>query len=490
MPCSRGRIRKSRENVVFVYAGVFICSRSLLSAPLKPIEHFFSENDLLAVSEAESKLESEIVEHEAQISSELIESRHVVETPAAHEFGAAYSAATEVSDAESESDENELGSVEGQKSVIMHLLGQLRIGMDLTKVVLPTFILEPRSLLEMFADYMAHAHLLLRVADCSTSESRMITLLEWYLTSFHACRKDSLAKKPYNPIIGEHFHCSWNVPRQLLESDSAHVSDNAEPCVVRYLGEQVSHHPPITAFYVSCPEKGLSACASLYTKSKFMGLSIGVNMIGAVHLRLDQFDEEYVFSLPSAYARSILTVPWTELGGDIDILCKASGYSGKVHFHTKPFYGGSLHRVSASVLDAKKKTVCSASGEWNKGFEFNYAKVKELDMFGIVSHCLLQDPDKTKTIDVSDLTTIRKRVRPRDLQDHMESRRLWHNVTSNLKNNDMEAATSHKRSVGNSRLNNHSLRLTLFSRSSKIGNDARRKPGVMQMKAFNQRFVT
>lgn len=46
--------------------------------------------------------------------------------------------------------------MESHGSVIKHLLSQVKIGMDLTKVVLPTFILERRSLLEMYADYFAH----------------------------------------------------------------------------------------------------------------------------------------------------------------------------------------------------------------------------------------------------------------------------------------------------------------------------------------------
>ena len=49
-----------------------------------------------------------------------------------------------------------VGSMEKHGSVIGHLLSQVRIGMDLTKVVLPTFILERRSLLEMYADFFAH----------------------------------------------------------------------------------------------------------------------------------------------------------------------------------------------------------------------------------------------------------------------------------------------------------------------------------------------
>ena len=41
----------------------------------------------------------------------------------------------------------------------MHMLSQVRVGMDLTRIVLPTFILEKRSLLEMYADLLAHPDL-------------------------------------------------------------------------------------------------------------------------------------------------------------------------------------------------------------------------------------------------------------------------------------------------------------------------------------------
>lgn len=43
-------------------------------------------------------------------------------------------------------------------------LFQLRPGMDLSKVVLPTFILEPRSFLEKLADFYYHIDLLGRYA--------------------------------------------------------------------------------------------------------------------------------------------------------------------------------------------------------------------------------------------------------------------------------------------------------------------------------------
>ena len=62
-------------------------------------------------------------------------------------------------------------------SVISHLLSQVKIGMDLTKVALPTFILERRSLLEMYADFFAHPDMFISVADAPTPRERFVTVL-------------------------------------------------------------------------------------------------------------------------------------------------------------------------------------------------------------------------------------------------------------------------------------------------------------------------
>ena len=49
------------------------------------------------------------------------------------------------------------------KSLIWFLVKQVRPGMDLSKVVLPTFILEPRSFLDKLSDYYYHADILSRL---------------------------------------------------------------------------------------------------------------------------------------------------------------------------------------------------------------------------------------------------------------------------------------------------------------------------------------
>ncbi|XP_070711486.1 oxysterol-binding protein-related protein 11 [Pempheris klunzingeri] len=329
--------------------------------------------------------------------------------------------------------EEDLGAVEEERSVILHLLSQLKLGMDLTRVVLPTFILEKRSLLEMYADFMSHPDLFVAITDGSSPEDRMVRFVEYYLTSFHEGRKGAIAKKPYNPIIGETFHCSWKVPkRQEASKESSQGSPDPaasqDPYQVRFVAEQVSHHPPVSGFYAECQERRMCVNTHVWTKSKFMGMSIGVSMIGEGCLYLLEHDEEYTFTLPCAYARSILTVPWVELGGKVNISCAKSGYSAVITFQTKPFYGGKLHKVTAEVKhNATNAVVCRVQGEWNGVLEFSYTS------------------GETRVVDVTKLPVTKKSVRPNEKQGPTESRRLWQHVTASLREKDIEKATEHKR---------------------------------------------
>jgi len=47
------------------------------------------------------------------------------------------------------------------KSILFSLIKQLTVGMDLSRVTLPAFILEPRSMLEKITDFIAHPQFLL-----------------------------------------------------------------------------------------------------------------------------------------------------------------------------------------------------------------------------------------------------------------------------------------------------------------------------------------
>lgn len=74
-----------------------------------------------------------------------------------------------------------------------------------------------------------------------------------------------------------------------------------------------------------------------------------ITFIKLMYLRF--LEEEGGISSISLFSyRSILTVPWVELGGECNISCSKSGYSANIVFHTKPFYGGKKHRITAEIL--------------------------------------------------------------------------------------------------------------------------------------------
>ncbi|GFY49369.1 oxysterol-binding protein-related protein 11 [Trichonephila inaurata madagascariensis] len=324
----------------------------------------------------------------------------------------------EISD--NEEVEEKAAAIEGDRhSIVMNLMTQLKLGADLTNVTLPSFVLEPRSLLEMFADSFRHPDMLVRISDCTTTESRMVAVVQWFLTSFHASREPSSSKKPYNPIIGEMFRCSWNM----------HEGEGLENMYkVTYVAEQVSHHPPISAFYVECPKKKISVNAHICVKSNFLTSYAAINFTGEVSLHLLSFDEIYVFTLPCAYLRCILTVPWIELGGRVSVTCATTGYNASIIFQTKPQQSGIPHKVSGEIKHLED-VVYRISGEWNNILQFTSAD-------GVIEN-----------ISVQELKRFHKHVRPLEQQDVFESRRLWQHVTKALLDENYDKATTEKQKI-------------------------------------------
>lgn len=77
------------------------------------------------------------------------------------------------------------------------------------------------------------------------------------------------------------------------------------PDQLSFVAEQVSHHPPISAFYAEHVNKRIQFDAWVWTKSKFLGLSIGVHNIGRGTVTLLDTGEEYTLTFPNGYGRSV-----------------------------------------------------------------------------------------------------------------------------------------------------------------------------------------
>jgi hypothetical protein len=107
-------------------------------------------------------------------------------------------------------DEDETVVSSEQGNVLTHIISQLRPGAELSRVTLPTFILEPRSMLERITNFMAHPDTLLPLPTIDDPVQRFVAVTKFYLSGWHI--KPAGVKKPLNPILGETF-TGFGLPR-------------------------------------------------------------------------------------------------------------------------------------------------------------------------------------------------------------------------------------------------------------------------------------
>lgn len=70
------------------------------------------------------------------------------------------------------------------------------------------------------------------IAEQLEPRDRMVHVVKWYLSAFHAGRKGSVAKKPYNPILGEVFYCHWDLPSETEEPPPHTVRPHTSAAIV------------------------------------------------------------------------------------------------------------------------------------------------------------------------------------------------------------------------------------------------------------------
>ncbi|XP_052746376.1 oxysterol-binding protein-related protein 8 isoform X2 [Bicyclus anynana] len=304
---------------------------------------------------------------------------------------------------------------EENKSLLWFLLKQVRPGMDLSKVVLPTFILEPRSFLDKLSDNYYHADLLTRAQSSEDPYQRFKGVLKWYLSGLY--RKPKGLKKPYNPVLGETFRCCWQ------------HADNET--YTYYIAEQVSHHPPVSAFYISNRKDGFVIEGSLLAKSKFYGNSTSAILEGCARIHLLNWRETYVTTAPYAHCRGIVMGTLSmELGGKIHVICQETGYQADVEFKLRPFLGGSdqTNAISGRIKKGKE-TVASIEGYWDGKIDIKDKKTGESNLL--------------------DVALLKEQRLPRflmrlDKQQEWESQRLWIKVSEAIHNEDQIVATEQK----------------------------------------------
>lgn len=241
-------------------------------------------------------------------------------------------------------------------------------------------------------------------------------VVQWYLSGFY--KKPKGLKKPYNPILGETFRCYWQ------HSNGSRTF---------YIAEQVSHHPPVSAFYVTNREDGFSISCSILAKSKFYGNSTSAVLEGMATMTLLPRGEIYTATTPYAHCKGILMGTLSmELGGKINIECENTGYKTELEFKLKPFLGGSdATNMVVGKIKLGKETLATISGHWDKELRLKDLKTGEESV-------LLKVDSEMRS------KRLTRYLVPMEKQLPTESARLWSLVSDAIAREDQVAATDEK----------------------------------------------
>ena len=116
---------------------------------------------------------------------------------------------------------------EGEKIDLWSLIGKF-VGQDITKISLPVILSEPLTTLQRCAETInVREDYILEACVIDNDEDRFLKIVQHNLSQYLCAVFRT--KKPFNPMLGETYEL---------------VTDT-----FKFLSEQVSHHPPVSAYF-------------------------------------------------------------------------------------------------------------------------------------------------------------------------------------------------------------------------------------------------
>ncbi|KAI3862727.1 hypothetical protein MKX03_002019 [Papaver bracteatum] len=216
------------------------------------------------------------------------------------------------------------------------------IGMDITYLgFLPIYFLEPRSQLQRGAESMEYSHLLDQVNECDDPYMQLVYASSWSMSFLYAIRRTF---KTFNPILGE--TCEF-------------VNYNG----ITYIGEQVSHHPPVEAVHAENEHFVLDSTTSLRTK--LLGNSLDIYLGTRRRCCPRVYPSSGKTIQPYIFGRM-----WISFYGDLTLTNLTTGVYVVLRFQPSGWFSGGRFEVDGCVYNAAKEPKILMSGKWTKSMSY------------------------------------------------------------------------------------------------------------------------
>ncbi|XP_003439798.1 oxysterol-binding protein-related protein 1 isoform X3 [Oreochromis niloticus] len=221
------------------------------------------------------------------------------------------------------------------------------IGMELSKITMPVIFNEPLSFLQRLTEYMEHTYLIHQANASSDSIERMKCVAAFAVSA--VASQWERTGKPFNPLLGETY--------ELVREDLG----------FRLISEQVSHHPPVSAFHAEGLKQDFVFHGSIYPKLKFWGKSVEAEPKGTITLELPKHNEAYTWTNPTCCVHNIIVGQlWIEQYGNVEVVNHRTGERCYLNFKPCGLFGKELHKVEGYILDKSKKKLCALYGKWTE----------------------------------------------------------------------------------------------------------------------------
>ncbi|WFD18546.1 hypothetical protein MCAP1_000750 [Malassezia caprae] len=240
------------------------------------------------------------------------------------------------------------------------------IGKDLTKISFPVAFNEPTSMLQRMSEDLEFSECLDAAALQSDSTRRIMYVAAFAMSNYSSTI--GRIAKPFNPMLGETF--------EYISVDGQY----------RYISEQVSHHPPISACFCESPGWEYMGCVD--AKSRFLGRSFEITPTGVAHVRLKVKPEwvsaEKRNSLPPSPDNDGLLMEhysWNKVTtsvsgfitgsttidhfGDMNVVNHVTGDKCTLTFMPRGWRSSNAYEIKGHVTSASGNKVWDIAGRWN-----------------------------------------------------------------------------------------------------------------------------
>ncbi|XP_068193960.1 oxysterol-binding protein-related protein 7-like isoform X3 [Antennarius striatus] len=223
------------------------------------------------------------------------------------------------------------------------------IGKDLSRVSMPVALNEPLCLMQRVSEELEYPELL-DIANRTDDPYERMVYVAAFSISGYAWASWRYRYKPFNPVLGETY-----------ESDRVDRG-------FRYVSEQVSHHPPISACYAE--SENFVFWQDQRWKNKFWGKSVEIISSGQVNVTLPRYGDHYEWNKAVTCIHNVLSQQrWLEHYGEVVIRNKRSDVcTCKITFVKSNYWGSDgKNEIQGVVLNRAGEVVHRFGGFWHEG---------------------------------------------------------------------------------------------------------------------------